>query len=165
MKLGEYSFIGIIVFTIYCLVKSFINIDYLIDQTKHNPAFKVETVNLWSDKFAQLVGSCGVAYNIHNMVVPICQQSLNKKNNQRDLRIIYFIGFFIYTSIGILGYVAILNKPSNVKQPNTFMDYVPKNEIIGFIVDLFLLFKLCCVTPLYVYLCKVQLFELLYPNA
>jgi len=55
----------------------------------------------------------------------------------------------------VLGYVAILNVPCNVLVPNTFMDYVPEGEIMAFIVDVFLLFKLCCITPLYVYLCKV----------
>lgn len=55
----------------------------------------------------------------------------------------------------MLGYLAILNITPNVLVPNTFMDYVPEAEIVAFIVDVFLLFKLCSITPLYVYLCKV----------
>jgi hypothetical protein len=56
--------------------------------------------------------------------------------------------------MGCMGYVAILNVKSKVTIPNTFMDYVPEDEISGFIVDVFLLFKLSCISPLYVYLGK-----------
>ena len=70
MKLGEYSFIGILVFFIFCLTDSFINIDFLAKQ-KNNPDFQYEEVKLFSDKFAVLAGSCAVAFNIHNMIVPI----------------------------------------------------------------------------------------------
>lgn len=69
-----------------------------------------------------------------------------------------------YTFIGILGYVATLNVPCNSGKANTFMDYVPSDEIAGFLVDVFLLFKLCCISPLYIYLCKSQLFDLVYPR-
>ncbi len=158
MKLGEFSFIGIIIFTIYCLVKSFINIDYLVTQSQ-DPSFHRETVKLFSDKFAVMAGSCAVAFNVHNMIVPIAQQSVNKQHNQRDLRIIFIIGFCVYSLIGALGYVAILNQPCNVKQPNTFMDYVPEDEVAGFLVDFFLMCKLVSITPLYIYLSKNQLFE------
>lgn len=66
--------------------------------------------------------------------------------------------------MGCLGYVAILNVTPRNGKPNTFMDYVPANEVAGFLVDIFLLFKLCCISPLYVYLGKSQLFDLIYPN-
>ena len=44
------------------------------------------------------------------------------------------------------------------------MDYVPETEIVAFIVDLFLLFKLVSITPLYCYLAKAQLFEVVYED-
>ena len=66
MKLGEYSFIGIIIFTIYCISKGFINIHRLSADN-----IKVDEVRLFSDKFAVMVGSCAVAFNVHNMIVPI----------------------------------------------------------------------------------------------
>jgi sodium-coupled neutral amino acid transporter 9 len=44
------------------------------------------------------------------------------------------------------------------------MDYVPEDEIAGFLVDFFLLCKLVSITPLYVYLSKNQLFEVFYKD-
>ena len=69
------------------------------------------------------------------------------------------MGFLVYSLIGALGYVAILNRPCNVEQPNTFMDYVPEDEVAGFLVDFFLMCKLISITPLYIFLSKSQLFE------
>lgn len=48
MKLGEYSFIGICVFTLYCLTKSFINIHHLVDMSD-DPHFHREPIRLFSD--------------------------------------------------------------------------------------------------------------------
>ena len=67
MKLGEYSFIGIIIFTIYCISKGIINIDRLTTDS----SIKKDPIKLFSDKFAIMVGSCAVAFNVHNMIVPI----------------------------------------------------------------------------------------------
>lgn len=73
MKLGEFSFIGIIVFTVYCMVKSFINIGSLVTKSNNDPDFQMEKIRLFSDKFAVMAGSCAVAFNVHNMIVPIAQ--------------------------------------------------------------------------------------------
>ena len=75
--------------------------------------------------FGLVAGNCALSYNVHNMIVPIFQQSKNKANNLRDLKITFVFGFFFYSFIGLMGYLAIFdNKPPNVKVANTFMDYM-----------------------------------------
>ena len=71
MKLGEFSFVGIIIFTFYCIVKGFINLDRILEESNNNKDFKVEEIKLFSNEFAIMVGSCAVAFNVHNMIVPI----------------------------------------------------------------------------------------------
>jgi len=71
MLMGKYSFIGIVIFSIYCFTKSFINIDHLVYNSRHVPGFKVDEITLFTSNIAVLAGSCAVAFNVHNMIVPI----------------------------------------------------------------------------------------------
>lgn len=71
MLLGKYSFIGIIIFSLYCFTKSGINIQHLVYNKDNVPGFQIEEVTLFTSNIAVLAGSCAVAFNVHNMIVPI----------------------------------------------------------------------------------------------
>lgn len=164
MVMGEYSFLGIIIFVTYCFSKSFVNIHWLVETKSTDPSFQIEEIKLFGDSFSMLAGTCAVAYNCHNMIVPILAQSKNKEKNQRDVMVMFLLGFLIYSLVGILGYAAILNQPCNVEQANSFMDYMPEDEVMGFIVNIIVLLKMISITPLFIHLSKNQLFCVFFPK-
>lgn len=77
MLMGKYSFIGIIMFSLYCFSKSGINLQHLVYNKEHIPGYKIEEITLFTSNIAVLAGSCAVAFNVHNMIVPIANQSIN----------------------------------------------------------------------------------------
>lgn len=58
--------------------------------------------------FGRLLGTSAVAFTIHTVVNPIAKANMIQANNLRDLKISYILGFFIYTTIGVLGSFAIV---------------------------------------------------------
>ncbi len=61
-----------------------------------------------------MIGSCSLAFSIHNLMNPVIHLAKYPKKNERNLKIVFLIGFLVYSLIGILGYIATLNLKCNV---------------------------------------------------
>ena len=71
-----------------------------------------DKIPLFGNSVGNLLGTCAIAFTIHTVVNPIIKANLNQKNNLRDLRISYFLGFLIYASIGVFGCLSVLGNSS-----------------------------------------------------
>jgi len=47
-------------------------------------------------------------------MTPVIHLAKYPKKNERNLKIVFLIGFLVYSLIGILGYIATLNLKCNV---------------------------------------------------
>lgn len=81
---------------------------------------------------------------------------MDKSNNIRDIKLFHLVGYLIYTSVGILGYVSISNKKSIVKQSNTVMDYIPSDDMFVFVINVLLVFKYLVTSTVFIYTLAYQ---------
>lgn len=98
VKLTSIGVVSVITYTTFILSKFFPAISNI--DISHA---KIFTLN-----FGNLAGTCAVAFTIHTVVNPILKANRNQNNNLRDLKIVYCLGFLVYTAIGLLGSLPIL---------------------------------------------------------
>ena len=53
-------------------------------------------------------GTSAVAFAIHTTIGPIIKQNKEQKHNTSNLKIAYFVAFFMYLAISLLGSMGIL---------------------------------------------------------
>lgn len=63
-----------------------------------------------SGNIGSLAGTSAVAFTIHTVVATILKANKNQANNNRDLKLSYFLGLLMYIGIGIIGCFAVLKK-------------------------------------------------------
>jgi hypothetical protein len=85
-------------------------------------------------------------------VIPVYRKNHIQKNNTRNLRIAYLLGFLILLFIGVVGYIGILGKKA--VNPNTILDYFSSDNIFVLLVSIMVSFFLICIQPLIIYISR-----------
>lgn len=102
-----------------------------------------------------------VSLVIHNNLCPVFKSSRYPDWNQTYLRVTFLLAYVLYSFIGFGGYMAILNVAPVVAQQNTILDFIPSDSTGIFIVSFFLVYKFVFTIPYYMYIGRLQFYQLL----
>ena len=118
VKMNAIGVLGIIILMIYILVNGLVDItrtEYTMDESVYEEYLKkaesdpdtpfVAYVQLFTGRYARLVGIVGCGFYLHNISLPIIAKNPNKETNERDLFIGYASVFFTYIFFGVVGYL------------------------------------------------------------
>jgi len=152
LKLGQYGILSIMIFSLYVIVKGFINIS--------SETFKASDISLISPDFATICGVLASAFFLHNLLIPIIKNNREEKNNRRDIILGYILGGSFYAIIGIFGAISITGLPKQ-KDSQTVLDYYGSN-IYSAIIEILLFLQLSSVLPVLWYVCRSQFFNIMF---
>jgi len=179
---GIYAIIIYIVFIVYLgiyyLLKG--NIDFVMNGTPGSagpPQVVLITTNLET-----LFGIFALAFFIHNIIVGIMKNNEDASKNTRDLAIAYVIDAVVYTTLGVLGQIAVAalfseyNTTGSMPIPHTVMDLLVKtylgtsgiglfNFIFSIIALCFVLVQLTTVIPILCFFTRKQFFAFFYETS
>ncbi|RWS27008.1 amino acid permease F13H10.3-like protein [Leptotrombidium deliense] len=154
--IGTLSVIYLLAFVIFKAGKwGFFNINF-------NDKSSVNYAPLFSSKFAIQTGILSQALFVHNCILTALKLNRNPENNSRDMAIAYILVGFTYFIIAVAIYVAFPLFKECLK--DNFLDNFQSSDITAFITRIFLFIQIFCLYPLFAYMLRAQIFNVLFPK-
>lgn len=161
VKLGEVGILALMTYTVFIIVRGFINIG---NGTASAHLFEVEAFTTNYNDIINIAGTFALAFIVHSVVVPIIKHNENQEKNSRDLAIGYTIGGGVYIILGILGCFAIVGSeycPKD-KHAHTVVDCFEKTDISVLVIEILFFLHLVTVLPLVIFISRMQFFQMFY---
>ena len=114
----------------------------------------VDNFAMYTSTWPQLASVLCLSFFLHNLICPILGSSKNPDKNGRDMFLGYFGTAMCYLAPGLMSIAGFRHCP--IEQ--NFLEMFPYDDKFALIARISVVFQICMVYPLLVFLCRSQIF-------